>query len=42
MGFDEETIIQMSRDGLAIEEIAEELGMRETDVAAVLEINGEL
>ena len=38
----EEKVIEMSRSGLAIEEIAEELDMEETAVMEILEEAGEL
>lgn len=37
-----EKVIEMSRNGLAIEEIAEELGIAETTVSEILEEAGEL
>lgn len=38
----EQKIIEMSQAGLTVEEIAEELGMREQDVSEILEEAGEL
>ena len=38
----EDEIIEMSRSGLAVEEIAEELGMDEITVLEILEEAGEL
>ncbi len=38
----EEKIIEMSRGGLTVEEIAEELDMEETTVSEILEEAGEL
>ena len=38
----EQKVIEMSRSGLTVEEIAEELGMDETDVCEILEEAGEL
>lgn len=37
-----EDIIEMSRSGMAIEEIAEELDLEETTVSEILEEAGEL